>query len=81
MAYNFKNIIGYFFPIILFVLMAFLAIFYASFKTFRNKKNGKYYFIDGKDREECRNFWDAYKQYYALRLTSGIIEGLLSAVF
>ncbi|ADX69614.1 hypothetical protein [Lactobacillus helveticus] len=81
MAYNFQNIIGYFFPIILFVLMAFLAIFYASFKTFRNKKNGKYYFIDGKDREECRNFWDAYKQYYAMGLTSGIIEGLLSAVF
>ena len=45
------------------------------------RKKGKYYFIDGKDREECRNFWDAYKQYYALGLTSGIIERLLSVVF
>lgn len=81
MAYNFQNIIGYFFPIILFVLIAILAIFYALFKTVRNKKNGKYYFIDGKDKEECSSFWDAYKQYYAMGLTSGIIEGLLTVVF
>ena len=81
MAYNFQNIIGYFFPIILLVLMAFLAIFYALLKTIRNKKNGKYYFVDGKDKEECNSFWDAYKQYYAMGLTSGIIEGLLTVVF
>ena len=79
--YNFQNIIGYFFPIILFVLMAFLAIFYALLKTIRNKKNSKYYFVDGKDKEECNSFWDAYKQYYAMGLTSGIIEGLLTVVF
>lgn len=80
MAYNFQNIIGYFFPILLFILMAILAIFYALVKTFRNRKDGKYYFIDDEDKEECKSFWDAYKQYYVMGLTYGIIDGLLSAI-
>ena len=80
MAYNFQNIIGYFFPLILFVLIAILAVFYALIKTVRNKKNGKYYFIDDEDKEECKSFWDAYKQYYVMGLTYGIIDGLFSAI-
>nr|WP_236629350.1 MULTISPECIES: hypothetical protein [Lactobacillus] len=79
MAYRFQNIIGYFFPLILFVLMAVLAVFYALVKTVRNKKKGKYYFIDDKDQKECQSFWDAYKQYYVTGLAYGIIDGLLTA--
>lgn len=80
MAYNLQDIIGYFFPIILFVLMAIIAVFYALIKTVRNKKNDKYYFIDDKDKKECSSFWDACKQYYVMGLTYGIIDGLLTTV-
>lgn len=80
MAYNLQDIIGYFFPIILFVLMTIIAVFYALAKTVRNKRNGKYYFIDDKDKKECSSFWDAYRRYYVMGLTYGIIDGLLTTV-
>lgn len=80
MAYRLQDIIGYFFPIIIFVLMAILAIFYALVKTIRNKKNDKYYFIDDQDKIECNSFWDAYRQYYVMGLTEGIIESLLTMI-
>lgn len=80
MAYRLQDIIGYFFPIIVFVLMAILAIFYALVKTIRNKKNDKYYFIDDQNKIECNSFWEAYRQYYVMGLTEGIIESLLTMI-
>src|SRR5699024_11349807 len=50
MAYNFQNIIGYFCRIILFVLMAFLAMFYGLLKTISHKEKGKYYFVYANDK-------------------------------
>lgn len=79
-AYNLQNIIGYFFPIILFIIMALVAVFYALVRTFSSRKSGKYFFIDGKDKKECHDFWDAYKKYYVMGLTYGIIDGLITVI-
>lgn len=37
-------------------------------------------FIDGKDKKECHDFWDAYKKYYVMGLTYGIIDGLITVI-
>ena len=40
----------------------------------------KNFFIDGKDKKECHDFWDAYKKYYVMGLTYGIIDGLITVI-
>lgn len=57
-----------------------VAVFYALVKTFSSRKSGKYFFIDGKDKKKCHDFWDAYKKYYVMGLTYGIIDGLITVI-
>ena len=39
-------------------LQSFLALISGIFTPIL-PKNNKYYFVDGKDKEECNSFWDA----------------------
>lgn len=80
-AYKIQDYFGYILPVILLLFFTFLVLFYALFKTLRHRENGVYYFDDKDDHDKCKGFWDAFKQYYILGLTSGIIEGILTTIF
>lgn len=80
-TYQIQSFLGYFVLLFMVVFYAVLAVFYALLKTWRNRKNGKCYYIDGKKEKVCSSFGAAFKEYYLEGLTSGIIDGILTAIF
>lgn len=81
LAYKLQDAIGYFIPIIFLIVFAILAVFYALYKTFKYRKNDRYYYVEGNRKKRCDNFWEAFKEYYLEGLVSGIFEMILAAIF
>ncbi|MGQ5709900.1 hypothetical protein [Lactobacillus sp. PSON] len=81
LAYKLQDVIGYFIPIIFLIVFAILAIFYALYKTFKYRKNGRYYYVEENRKKRCDSFLEAFKEYYLEGLVSGIFEMILAAIF
>lgn len=79
-AYQIQSFWGYLILPFVVILYAVLAIFYALFKTLRNRKQGQYYYVDGKQEKLYPNFRSAFKEYYLEGITSGIIDGILTII-
>lgn len=79
LSYENQNWIDLIFAIIALVFFILLGMLVAMIRTFRSRKNGKYYFTEEDHNQtfEYDNFGQAYKKY----LLSTLVEGIWDALF
>lgn len=83
MSYEEQSWIGLIFAIIILVVFMLMGMLVALIRTFRSRKNGKYYFTEEDHNKtfEYDSFGPAYRKYLSDTLIEGIWESVFIAPF